>query len=686
VTKLFKISLIYTLIAAFGQVVSAQNYQLQAPYFEKDGKKLLLPSLGGLNSPQFANLDLNLDGKLDIIVLEKNSGKVVPILRRENKHEIDYSIINNLPVISDWLICKDYNGDGKIDIFTSAAGGIQLYKNISTSSLQFELVTDLVSSLRVYENQSFTANIFVTFSDIPLIDDLDGDGDLDILTFALGGNTIEYHKNLSVEKSGSADIDFQLVNSCYAYVTDDFSGSAFELGVSECLDNVVNPEKRAKHSGFTFNLKKGNPKSLLVGELNSSKIVELIIGESQFGGDSAIAQNKSFPIEAPNNLLFVAAYSGLFDLDNSEDLILASNIRGSATENSVWLYDDDHILKKNNFLQDQTIEVGEHANVATLDWDSDGDKDIMISSAIRNDFLLPQISFWENIGSPSLPQYRFIKSHLGAFELSPPLNISSHSFGNENTVLIGNSEGLIWEVDFADLFDHGFSSNRNILTDPNNDPIQGSANSTPVKIMYQGQETLLIGNGTGRIKHFSKNGNSYTLVTDFFKSIDLRGSNIKQEITLATLGDSLWVFTQNGAVFTYSLLDEAPIGKLKKNYKNMSGTRSTGTLADLNGDESPELIIGTDDGGILIFSTGIISDIQDVSEKLFSIYPNPATNEIRIQNVTTKLNYAVYNLVGQTLMTGSTASSINIKSLNSGQYFLVLQNNAHLETHRFWKQ
>ena len=686
-TNLFKITLIYTLFAAFGQVTYAQNFVLQAPYFEKDGKKLQLPSLGGLNSPQFTNIDLDLDGRLDILILEKNTGKIVPVIRKPDHFEVDYSIQNNLPPISDWIICRDYNLDGKMDIFTSTPGGISLYKNTSNnSSLQFELVTDLLSSLRIYENQSFTANIFVTFSDIPFIDDLDNDGDLDILTFALGGNTIEHHKNLSIEKTGKADMDFQLVNSCYGYVTDDFSGSAFDLGISDCPDNVTNPEKSGKHSGFTFNFKSGSPKSLLVGELNSSQLVELQIGTSTFGGDSAVSQNKSFPEQAPNNLFFVGSYTGFFDLDEQPDLILSSNIRGSSNQNSVWLYDANAVLKKNNFLQDETIDVGEHASATTLDWDKDGDKDLLISSASREDFLLPQISFWENIGSPTLPQFRFIKTYTGAFTLAPPLNISTHTANQSNTILFGNSEGLIWETDFTDLFNNGFEANQAILKDENGNNILGSANSAPLKFEHQGEEVLLVANGNGRIKQYTKNNNAYTLETDFYKSIDLKGSRLKQELTLSVNNNNLWVFTQNGQAFSFDLAQEQPPGTLQLDYLKMVGERSTGHLTDINNDLQPDILIGTDDGGLLVFSTSTISNIEKANKKVFSLYPNPFKNEIRLQNLKQPVKYCIYNSIGAMMQAGTSQKTINAATLAPGAYYLVLSTADHVEFHSLWKE
>jgi len=39
------------------------------------------PFIGGLNAPQFCHLDLNLDGKLDVIVFDRYDSKLFPYVR-----------------------------------------------------------------------------------------------------------------------------------------------------------------------------------------------------------------------------------------------------------------------------------------------------------------------------------------------------------------------------------------------------------------------------------------------------------------------------------------------------------------------------------------------------------------------------------------------------------------------------
>jgi hypothetical protein len=69
--------------------------------------------------------------------------------------------------------------------FSYSVGGIKVYKNVSTASeLKFELWSFLLNSL-IFGN---FINIYLTDVDYPIITDVDGDGDVDILAFYLLGN------------------------------------------------------------------------------------------------------------------------------------------------------------------------------------------------------------------------------------------------------------------------------------------------------------------------------------------------------------------------------------------------------------------------------------------------------------------------------------------------------------------
>ena len=107
-----------------------------------------------------------------------------------------------------------------MDIFTSSSGGIGAYKNTSTSQLSFVLDTNQIHS--DVQPDSLTpsyTNIFISTANLPAFDDIDNDGDLDILTLSIIGGRIEYHKNLSMERNGDcSQLDFQLRNKCWGFI------------------------------------------------------------------------------------------------------------------------------------------------------------------------------------------------------------------------------------------------------------------------------------------------------------------------------------------------------------------------------------------------------------------------------------------------------------------------------------
>ena len=85
----------------------------------ENGKTLKAPFAGGIDAAQFASCDINLDGKKDLIVHDREGSKLSCFLNIGGPNEINYQYDirynNRFPVIGEWMLMMDYDGDGKED-------------------------------------------------------------------------------------------------------------------------------------------------------------------------------------------------------------------------------------------------------------------------------------------------------------------------------------------------------------------------------------------------------------------------------------------------------------------------------------------------------------------------------------------------------------------------------------------
>ena len=201
------------------------------PVTEENGL-LSFPWAGGVNHPQVHNIDLNNDGIQDLLVFDKMGDRISTFLMDADGN-LDFApryrpMFTNQhgqrPRLHDWMLLRDFNCDGKMDIFTYSNGGMAVYRNDSEGdTLTFTRMTSLLLSDYQPSNPDFgILNVYVSPIDLPAITDIDGDGDLDIVTFSLTGFSAEHHRNMSMELYGHCDsLVYQRESSCWGGFTED---------------------------------------------------------------------------------------------------------------------------------------------------------------------------------------------------------------------------------------------------------------------------------------------------------------------------------------------------------------------------------------------------------------------------------------------------------------------------------
>ena len=433
-----KIIITFLIISLFSEQFIAQkafNRNDDIVVLKNNGDTLKKAWAGGFNSAQFSEIDLNLDGKKDLFVFDRAGNQIFPFINIGTANESNYKhapqYINDFPDLHHWVILRDYNCDNKMDIFTYGNAGIAIYKNTSTTSLSFELQTSLLHS----QYLSNYLNIFVSSADLPAIDDIDNDGDLDILTFSILGSYVEYHKNLSIETYGTCDsLNYELRNNCWGF----FREGASNVVVLDdtCSGNIANPERRRvenKHSGstlLTLDADGNNTKDLILGDISFNNFTILYNGDtsSNFTSSHITSQDTAYPANnsstTPVDLdVFPAGYYLDVNNDNVKDLIATNNNRNSKNYNNVWMYQNnnttnnaDFSLITTSFLQDEMIETGERSFPAFFDYNADGLMDIIIgnygiydTSSTTNYY--SSLWLFENIGTVSSPAFQLIDSN-----------------------------------------------------------------------------------------------------------------------------------------------------------------------------------------------------------------------------------------------------------------------------------
>ncbi len=740
--------LLFSFSSLLSSILHSQTYhRADTIKVKENGNFLKYPWAGGLNFVQVSEVDMNFDGKKDLFMFDRTSHKVYCFINGGTPGKVDYydstaKYASHFPHLEDWALIRDYNHDGLPDIFTYAIqfGGIKVWRNTSSGgNLQFTLETPYIKS----DYGSSTTNLYVSRIDLPSIEDIDGDGDLDVVTIDFSLTLFEYHVNRSVELGyGTDSLIFKLDPGCWGHFNEPQQGCGVHLNQS-CKINMDNypipplypPMTREEEEQNAILHDGGN--CVLCLDVNGDKVKDILLGQkccnmtlAMNGGSQSsanmISKDTTFPVYNIPIALTALPCGFYVDVNNDSvrDLLVCPNMVGiSGDKNEIWYYKNtgsDSIpvfsWQKNNFLQEDMIDVGTGSDPVFFDYDNDGLTDILVSNysmqldsscAPPNHFY--NVWAYKNTGTASLPQFTLADTGYANLSSQLPNLISKHlTFGDLDgdlvtDMMIGDYNGY---VHF--LKNTGGSGPANfVLTtqnfpDSTGNPIKVGTFATPqlVDVNRDGKLDLIIGTRAGTISYYQNIGTTtsavFALRTKTFGGIDVlkpccTGYSVPfmydsagsyRLIVGSEAGRSL--ADPMGWIWKFNNID----GNLNGNFSVVDsmfeniweGERMAVNGKDINSDGIIDMIIGNSNGGMVLYlSDSTANAVEELANENFdfTIYPNPsACGKFQITNPKFQISrIEIFSTIGEkvfALMQPFNHSTIDVElpsGLGQGIYF-----------------
>jgi hypothetical protein len=529
--------------------------------------------------------------------------------------------------------------------------------------------------------QSSSGNIlqiYISRIDYTAVDDVDCDGDLDILTFNISGGYTEWYRNMSQERGFGLDsLQFRLEDGCW--------GGFFESGISTAVDlapapgvcyqeEAAAPAVSTRHAGstlMTFDPDQDGDLELVLGDLSFNRLNMLTNGgdcdQAWMNAQDVDFPNEDFPVDLP---VFPATFYIDLDQDGEDDLLAAPNqVQGAEDREVLWFYrggragqNKTYDRPEKKFLVGEMLDLGTNAYPAFVDYNADGLQDIVIgqqSQYVGSGDIRSRLYLFENVGATHAPAFVLADdNYLNMTQFNPQSYGFTPCFGDLDNdgdvdVLIGEAFGRLYYGENTagpnaplniEVVQFGFMG------------IDVGLNSAPQMVDIDGDQLkdLLVGERNGNVNLFTNTGEvgnpqfSDQPDDDFFANIDTRSpgslaGNSKPFVRViedvphlicGTDGGDLQVYRASGPQWNNSIsLDQESLLPFRL------GIQTAPALIDIDRNGMLDLLVGNQRGGLQFYSTPLRSDFptstttQSPGTATWQVYPNPSHDWVRVETL-----------------------------------------------------
>ena len=640
------------------------------------------PWVGGLTAPQWSAFDADLDGDDDLFAFDRDGSRVLMFERIPGGDlTLRKGWTEGWPDMVDWCLLRDYNCDGKPDIFTSHQNGIRVFTNTTQSeegpSFDPEPVT-LFATFDLIGSNPSDLPVICLGMDLPAIMDHDDDGDLDIITFTETASTL-----YRFEGQTPCGLDLECTNRCYGMLAEAAENNALFIGDDfECSFNVENPgmvvsdvSRTGLHAGgalTSLQLEPGGPKDLIISDVTYPEALAVVLEVGPSSLDSATHVDPTFPSnlygdQAVNLARFPAAFHLDVDQDGVRDLLFSPNtpletnddesvhfFRNTGTEDEpAWQF------ITNNYLQDGMVDLGRGAYPSFHDFDGDGLLDLAVANKERYegvDQTPAAVAVFRNAGTTTEPQFDLVDLDwiaLEDFQIESPYPAFGDLDGDGDLdVLVGDELGRIHEftnVSPAGAWPEFTLTALSIPEDGSGEAIDVGQFATPQLHDMDGDGDLdmVVGEKNGTLTLFER-----TSVGSWSKYIspihgenwgnilvdNLLGINGYSVPALTPTSEGLRIFVANetGTVQDFGLAsDNWDAELLEVNdavFGGREGFRCAAAIADVDNDGLLDALVGIQNGGLLAYSSStdtLIVDAAALPAWEWQVMPNPGRDALR---------------------------------------------------------